>query len=74
MSVQGRIAHGGNPVLRWMLSCTDVVGDKNQNLRPVKPDRKTGKRIDGIVATIMALGRAVTGDDDMIRECPLLLI
>lgn len=59
LSVQGRIAHGGNPVLRWMLSCTDVVGDKNQNLRPVKPERKTGKRIDGVVATIMAVGRAI---------------
>lgn len=45
-------------LLRWMLACTDVVGDKNQNVRPVKPERRTGKRIDGIVATIMAIGRA----------------
>lgn len=62
LSMESRIAHGGNPVLRWMLSCTDVVGDKNQNLRPVKPDRKTGKRIDGVVATIMALSRALLND------------
>lgn len=52
----GHLLHDGNPAMRWMLSCTETIGDKNQNVRPVKPDRKTGKRIDGVVAAVMALG------------------
>lgn len=57
--VLGReIAHGGNPVLRWMMACTEVKTDRQGNIMPMKPRRDTnGKRIDGIVATIMALGR-----------------
>lgn len=54
------LAHGGNPILRWMMACTEVKEDRQHNIMPMKPRRDTtGKRIDGIVATIMALGRAV---------------
>jgi phage terminase large subunit-like protein len=51
---------GGNPVLEWMGRCTDVMQDAAENMKPVKPERKkTGKRIDGIVAAIMGLGRFI---------------
>lgn len=63
LATDNKLAHGGDPVLRWMMSCTDTVGDKNQNLRPVKPDRATGKRIDGVVAAIIAAGRALVKAD-----------
>jgi phage terminase large subunit-like protein len=54
-----RIRHGGNPVLRWMADCVTTKSDPAGNIRPVKPDRgKSSKRIDGIVAGIMALDRA----------------
>jgi phage terminase large subunit-like protein len=59
-----RINHGNNPVLAWNMSCTTLKQDENENIRPVKPDRKTGKRIDGIVATIMALGLSMEGVED----------
>ncbi len=52
-----RIEHGGHPVLRAHAQATTVKFDVNENLRPVK-DRNTG-RIDGIVALIMALSRAM---------------
>jgi phage terminase large subunit-like protein len=52
------LIHGGNPILRWMASNAAIESDKNENIRPIK-DRSTG-RIDGIVAAIMALGRAIT--------------
>lgn len=58
--VSHRISHGGNPVLRWMADCVSIRQDENGNVRPVKPDRnKSGKRIDGIVALIMAMSRAI---------------
>lgn len=51
------IAHGNNPVLRWMASNVSVKGDPAGNLKPDK--EKSRERIDGIVALIMALGRAM---------------
>ncbi|MFJ1640823.1 terminase large subunit [Streptomyces sp. NPDC088256] len=53
---EGRIHHGGHPILRWNASVVEVYRDGNDNLRPVKPDRgKSSARIDGIAATVMAL-------------------
>lgn len=57
--------HGGNPVARWMASCVSVQEDGADNIKPVKPDRrKSSARIDGIVAAIMALGRAMVDDGE----------
>jgi len=58
--VGGSIRHGDNPVLRWMASNTAVKSDPAGNIKPAK-DKSTG-RIDGIVALIMAIGRATAGD------------
>ena len=59
---RGQVCHGGHPVLRWMALHCRVYADANANVRPVKP--KDGavdqdKKIDGIVAAIMAVGRAM---------------
>lgn len=57
--VEGTLNHGGNPVLDWMARVVSVKTDGADNIKPVKPDRRrSSKRIDGIVATIMALGLA----------------
>jgi phage terminase large subunit-like protein len=53
----GAMAHGGNPVLRWMASNVSVEQDPAGNLKPSK--KKSTERIDGIVALVMALGRAM---------------
>ncbi|CCG42174.1 Terminase [Magnetospirillum molischianum DSM 120] len=64
--ITGRLFnHGGNPVARWMAGCTRIQADTADNIKPVKPDRrKSIKRIDGIVAAIMALGRAIAPPDE----------
>jgi phage terminase large subunit-like protein len=51
-----KIAHDGNPVLRWMFSNVQVERDNAGNIKCHKG--KAVEKIDGIVATIMALGRA----------------
>jgi len=62
--LEGKMRHGGHPVLRWMADCVTVRQDPAGNIKPVKPDRrKTGKRIDGIVSLIMALDRAIRHED-----------
>lgn len=52
-----KIRHGGNPVLRWMADNVAVKQDAAGNLKPDKANSQ-GK-IDGIVALIMALDRAM---------------
>lgn len=58
----GDLAHGGHPVLRWnaanVAGETDTVG----NVRPSK--RRSNERIDGIVASIIAIGRATSQPQD----------
>lgn len=57
--VARRIRHSGHPVLRWMVDCLTVKQDQAGYVRPVKPQRlKSRKRIDAVVAGIMALDRA----------------
>lgn len=50
------IAHSGNPVLRWMASNVAVRRDPADNIKPDKAE--SADRIDGIVALVMAIGRA----------------
>jgi phage terminase large subunit-like protein len=52
-----KIAHLGNPPLRWMASNLVVKEDNNGNKRPVK--KSNAAKIDGMVALIMAIGRTI---------------
>lgn len=58
----GKLRHGANPVLRWMASNVTVETDAAGNLKPSK--KKSTEKIDGIVALVMALGRALESDGD----------
>lgn len=60
MVMAGEIAHGANPVLAWMVSNTVVRKDPAGNMKPDK--EKSTERIDGIVATIMAVSRAMLNE------------
>lgn len=53
----GTVEHYNNPVLRWMASNVQLLLDTNGNQRPDKGASKS--KIDGIVATILAAGRAL---------------
>jgi len=56
----GRLSHGGNPVMTWNAASVTALQDAAGNVKPVKPDRqKSANRIDGIVALIMGLARAI---------------
>lgn len=57
------LATGGNPVMNWMIACAETTTDPAGNIKLVKPDRgRTGKHIDGVVASVMALARAVNAN------------
>ena len=59
--MEGRINHGGNPVLKWMAQNVVMHQDPAGNIKPDKD--KSTEKIDGIVATIMALDRAIRSQD-----------
>ncbi len=48
---------GPHPVMRWMVSNVAVKRDPAENMKPIKTSEK--KRIDGVVAAVMALGRSM---------------
>jgi phage terminase large subunit-like protein len=57
----GEIRHGSNPVLDWMISNVAVEMNPAGDLKPTKA--KSGDKIDGVVALIMALGRKIVQDE-----------
>jgi phage terminase large subunit-like protein len=57
LTLAEQIAHGGNPVLRWMMDNIFIRTDPAGNIKPDK--EKSTEKIDGAVATIMALDRAI---------------
>ena len=57
-----KLEHFGNPVLRWMMSSTVVKTDPAGNIKPDK--EKSVQKIDGIVASIMALGEWMTAQSE----------
>lgn len=56
--ISHNLIHGGHPILRWMAGNVAIEKDAAENIKPTKAE-STG-RIDGIVAAIMAVGRATT--------------
>ena len=57
LTLEQRIAHGDQPVLRWMMDNIYIRTDPAGNIKPDK--EKSTEKIDGAVATIMALDRAL---------------
>ena len=62
LTLDSKLAHGGQPVLRWMMDNIFIKTDPAGNIKPDK--EKSTERIDGAVATIMALDRALRGGGD----------
>ena len=60
--LEQKIAHGGHPVLRWMMDNIFIRTDQAGNIKPDK--EKSTEKIDGAVATIMALDRAIRCGND----------
>ena len=57
LTLEKRLAHGGHPVLSWMMDNIFIRRDPAGNIKPDK--EKSTEKIDGAVATIMALDRAI---------------
>src|SRR5262249_36961862 len=59
-----QLAHGGHLVMRWMVSNVAVKQDAAGNRKPDKG--RSSERIDGVVALVMAIGRAMVHQEKVI--------
>lgn len=57
LTLEQKIAHGGHPVLRWMMDNIFIRTDPAGNIKADK--EKSTEKIDGVIAAIMALDRAI---------------
>lgn len=62
LMMEGKILHGGNPVLKWMAMNVVVDIDAAENIKPTKA--RSPEKIDGIVAAIMALDRCIRHENE----------
>lgn len=75
LTLEKKLAHAGQPVLRWMMDNIFIRTDPAGNIKPDK--EKSTEKIDGVVATIMALDRSIrrnTNNSDSIYDSRGLLL
>jgi len=68
--MKGNVIHGGNRCLRWQFGCAIIYTDNNENKRVIK-EQKENKKVDGVIASIIALNSYVqnkTNDTDIMLE------
>jgi phage terminase large subunit-like protein len=63
-----KLAHGGNPLLSWMVSNTIAKADDNGNVRPAKPNGNSPDKIDGVSATLDAIAGWLLDRDEIEDE------
>ena len=62
LTLEKKIAHGGHPVMRWMADNIFIRTDPAGNIKADK--EKSTEKIDGVIALIMALDRAIRCGND----------
>ena len=62
LTLEQKLTHGGHPVLRWMMDNIFIRTDPAGNIKADK--EKSTEKIDGAIATIMALDRAIRCGND----------
>jgi len=61
--MQEKIIHEGNKCLRWQMGCAVIYCDVNENKRVVK-EQKENKKVDGVIAAIIAMNSYVQNTID----------
>lgn len=53
----GRAVFDDNPIIRWNFANCEIVEDSNENIKPVKINKDSQKKIDGVHAMLNSLGK-----------------
>jgi phage terminase large subunit-like protein len=57
LAMKKELNHGGDPILRWMVGNAEVFKDTNDNWKIMKNKKHPEKKVDGLVAAILAIGQ-----------------
>lgn len=71
MVLEGLLRHDANPVMTWMVSNLVIKVSKFNGLRQPTKERPENK-IDGPIATLMALGRALATTESDVVDTPFI--
>ena len=66
LTLEKKIAHGGHPIMRWMADNIFIRTDPAGNIKADK--EKSTEKIDGVIALIMALDRAIRCGNDTLES------
>ena len=61
LAMEGKLHHGGDEFLRWMMGNVVLKVDPSGNIKPDKA--KSADKIDGVLAAIMAIGEMLTYEE-----------
>lgn len=53
----GKAVFFDNPIIRWNFANCEIIEDNNENIKPVKINKDSQKKIDGVHAMLNALGK-----------------
>lgn len=62
LALEGKLRHGGDELLRWMIGNVHIQQDASGNIKLDKS--KSGDKIDGAMAAVMAIGEMLTFEED----------
>ncbi len=63
-----KIRHLDNPIMNWMVENAEIIGDPAGSIKPVKPDKDSPKKIDGIVTLVMCIGLWINNEGELKDE------
>ena len=72
--IEGELCHDGNPVMRWMVSNVAIREDKNGNITPIKPERSSRNKVDGVVSSVMATGLHMARDLAPVKQPRIIVL
>ena len=55
--LEGKFHHGNNPITNWMVNNCEIITDPAGNIKLDKAARAKRRKIDGIIAAVMAFSR-----------------
>lgn len=64
--IDGKILHSGDPLTAWMIDNAEVKPDPVGNYKPMKPDRSSVKKIDGVITGVMTAAMVMQGAEDSV--------
>lgn len=57
--IDGKILHNGDPLTAWMIQNATIKPDANGNYKPLKPDKDSIKKIDGVITGVMTAAMVI---------------